>query len=98
MKTPFASRLQTVFVFLMLLSIFLIGQQWIQGVYKAGMVLLFVSVLLNMAISNVPSHHGLARTLKLSGIFFAIVVVVFAVAIFAVPYLYALGQLDVNQR
>ncbi len=98
MKTPFASRLQTVFVFLMLLSIVLIGQQWVQGIYKAGIVLLFVSVLLNMAVSNVPSHHGLARTLRLGGIFFAIVAGVFALAIVAVPYLYALGQLDPNQK
>ena len=91
-KPPFASRLQTVFVFLMLASIFMIGQQWVQGVYKVGIVLLFVSVLLNMAVSNVPSHHGLARTLRLAALFFLIVVIVFGVAIAIVPGLYALGR------
>ena len=44
-RVPFASRLQTIFVGLMLLSVILIGQQWVQGLYKAGIVLLFVSVL-----------------------------------------------------
>ena len=92
MKTPFAARLQTVFVFLMLFSILLIGQQWVQGLYKVGILLLFASVLLNMAVSNVPSHHGLARTLKLSALFFLIVVIVFGVSIAIVPGLYALGR------
>lgn len=92
MKTPFASRLQTVFVFLMLISVLLIGQQWVQGLYKTGLVLLFVSVLLNMGVSNVPSHHGVGRTLKLAALFFGIVVIVFAVAIAIVPALYRLGQ------
>jgi hypothetical protein len=92
MKTPFAARLQTVFIFLMLLSILLIGQQWVQGAYRTGLVLLFVSVLLNMAVSNVPSHHGLRRTITLSAIFFLIVIAVFVVAILIVPFLYQLGQ------
>ena len=91
-KLPFASRLQTVFVFLMLASIFMIGQQWVQGVYKVGIVLLFVSVLLNMAVSNVPAQHGLGRTLRLAALFFLIVVIVFGVAIAIVPWLYALGS------
>ena len=93
MKTPFATRLQTAFVFLMLLSIVMIGQQSVQAIYRAGLVLLFVSVLLNIAISNVPSHYALGRTLRFAALFFAIVVIVFLVAIAAVPALYALGQL-----
>jgi hypothetical protein len=92
MKTPFASRLQTVFVLLMALSVLLIAQQWFQGLYKAGLLLLFASVLLNMAVSNVPSQHGPARTLTLAALFFLIVVVVFGVAILAVPILYQLGR------
>jgi len=91
-RVPFASRLQTIFVGLMLLSVIMIGQQWVQGLYKAGIVLLFVSVLLNMGVSNVPAHHGVARTLKLGALFFAIVIIVFAVAIAIVPTLYRLGQ------
>ena len=93
MKTPFATRLQTVFVFLMLLSIIMIGQQSVQAIYRAGLVLLFASVLVNIAVSNVPSHYPMGRTLRFAALFFAIVVVVFAVAIVAVPALYALGQL-----
>ncbi len=92
MNTSFASKLQTVFVFLMLVSVLLIAQQWVQGLYKAGLVMLFVSVLLNMGVSNVPAHHGAARTLKLAALFFGIVIVVFAVAIAIVPALYRLGQ------
>ena len=91
-KMPFASRLQTVFVFLMLISVLLIAQQWVQGLYKAGIVLLFMSVLLNMGVSNVPSHHGVGRTLRLAALFFGIVIIVFAVAIAIVPVLYRLGQ------
>jgi hypothetical protein len=92
MKTPFAYRLQTLFVVLMAVSVLLIAQQWVQGLYKAGILLLFFSVLLNMAISNVPPQHGLARTLTLSALFFGIVIVVFAVAIAVVPTLYQLGR------
>ena len=92
MNTPFASRLQTIFVSLMLLSVLLIGQQWVQGLYKAGIVLLFISVLLNMGVSNVPSHHGVARTLRLATLFFGIVIIVFGVSIAIVPALYRLGQ------
>jgi hypothetical protein len=92
MKSPFAYRLQSVFVALMMLSVVLIAQQWVSGLYKAGLVLLFISVLLNMAVSNVPPHHGLARTLKLSALFFLIVVVIFAVSIAIVPTLYQLGS------
>ena len=63
-----------------------------QGLYKAGIVLLFISVLLNMGVSNVPSQHGMARTLRLAALFFGIVIVVFAVSIAIVPALYRLGQ------
>jgi hypothetical protein len=45
-----------------------------------------------MGVSNVPSHHGVGRTLKLAALFFGIVVIVFAVAIAIVPALYRLGQ------
>jgi hypothetical protein len=76
----------------MVISIVLIAQQWVQELYKAGIVLLFVSVLLNMAVSNVPHHHGVRRTLTLSAIFFAIVALVFAVSILIVPVLYQLGR------
>lgn len=92
MKTPFAYRLQTMFVALMALSILLIAQQWLQPLYKIGLVLLFASVLLNMAVSNVPPHHGPARTLTLVALFILILVVVFGVAIAAVPTLYQLGR------
>jgi len=93
MKAPFATRLQTVFVLLMLLSIVLIGQQVSQTLYRAGFVLLIVSVLLNMGVSNVPPASGLARTLRLATLFVGIVVLVFAIAIAIVPVLYSLGQL-----
>jgi hypothetical protein len=92
MKAPFAYRLQSIFVLLMMISVVMIAQQWVSGIYKAGIVLLFVSVLLNMAVSNVPSHHGFARTLKLSALFLLIVVVIFAVSIAIVPTLYQLGR------
>jgi hypothetical protein len=93
MKTPFATRLQTVFVFLMLLSIVLIAQQWQLGLYRVGIILLIVSVLLNMGVSNVPSNSGSARTLRLASLFFGIVVLIFVLAIAIVPSLYSLGQL-----
>lgn len=92
MNTAFAYRLQAVFVLLMVLSVLLIAQQWVQDLYKAGIVLLFGSVLINLAVSNVPPHHALARTLTLSVLFFLIELVVFGVAILAVPILYQLGR------
>ena len=93
MRAPFATRLQTVFVLLMMLSIVLIAQQWQIGLYRVGIVLLVISVLLNMGVSNVPPTAGMARTLRLASIFFGIVVLIFALAIAIVPTLYQLGQL-----
>ena len=91
-KTPFAYRLQTVFVALMLLSIVMIGQQVSQTVYQIGLILLFASVLLNIAISNVPSHYGPGRTLRLASLFFLIVVAIFGISFAIVPTLYSLGR------
>jgi hypothetical protein len=90
-KQPFAARVQAILVVLMLLGIVLIGQQFSVEVYRIGLVLLVAATIINIAFSNVPSHHGVKRSMELFGIFMFVVLLVFGVGILIAP---VLAQLD----
>jgi hypothetical protein len=91
-KTPFAARLQTVLVGLLLLSLVLIAQQWNRDVYTLGMLMLIVATLVQIPFGNAPPESKFGPSMKFLGIGLAILAAVFAVSILLVPTLLKLGR------
>ena len=91
LRLPFASQLQLTLLVLMLLGFVLIGQTVSMGTYQVGLSLLTGAALLQMVVGNIPPEAGWGRTLKLTAIGLAIIVVVFGLGIVLVPYLARLG-------
>lgn len=89
---PFAQRAQDVVITLLVASLVLLAQPFSTLLYRAGFLLLFVSVLVQMAVSNVTPAAGLRRTVTKSLVIFAIIAVIFALSIWVAPFLVGLGQ------
>lgn len=84
--------MQAVLILSLLLSFFLIAQQYSQTLYQIGLLLLIVSTFLEIAFGNIPPNATFWPSMKLLGITMVIVVVVFTVSIYVAPYLVGLGR------
>jgi hypothetical protein len=88
---PFASAVQAVLIALMLLSFFLIGQNWSLSVYKAGLLLLIASALVQNAFGNIDPESSFRQSLKTIFVTLSVIVVLFGGGILLAPYLVKLG-------
>jgi hypothetical protein len=88
----FAQRAQNVVMGLLIVSLVLVAQQFSQALYKVGAVSLFVSVFVQIAVSNVAPTAGVRTTLTKSAIILGIIVLIFLFSIWITPTLVGLGQ------
>ena len=75
----------------MIASFLLILQQWSFLLYKIGIVMLIVTVLIQIPFGNIPGDANLRRSLSLFLRFFSIIALIFIIAIFLAPYLVKIG-------
>jgi hypothetical protein len=88
---PFASQLQIVLLIGMLVGFILIGQSQSLDVYKWGLVILMASAFLQIVVGNIPPQTQFVGTIIRLAVGLVIVVGVFVVGIWLVPYLAQLG-------
>jgi hypothetical protein len=90
-RLPFASQLQIFLLAGMILGFLLIGQNLSLDVYKWGLIILMASAFVQIVAGNIPPETRLLGTLIRLAIGLVIVVLVFLIGIWLVPYLARLG-------
>jgi hypothetical protein len=90
-RLPFASQLQILLLVGMLLGFVLIGQNFSLEVYKWGLIILMLSAFLQIVVGNIPPETRLVGTLCRLVFGLTIVVAVFLIGIWLVPFLAQLG-------
>lgn len=90
-KERFSAKVHIILIVAMVISFVLILQQLSFVVYKAGIVLLILTVLVQIPFSNIPAETNFRRSMMLFLRFFSIVVLIFVAAIFLAPYLVKIG-------
>jgi hypothetical protein len=91
-KAAFAAKMQTAVIISMIISFVLIIQQINMALYNAGLVLLIISALSQMAFGNMPSEASFKEAKKIMIIAFVIVVCVFVGGILLAPVLIKIGR------
>lgn len=91
-RTPFAARLQTLLIVLLLLSFVLIAQQSSREIYKNGMLLLIGATLIQIPFGNVPPESNFWQSVKYLAIGLAVVAAIVVISIQLVPHLLQLGR------
>lgn len=90
-RLPFANQLQIALLVGMLLGFALIGQSVSLEAYRWGMIVLMLSAFLQIVVGNIPPETQLVGTLLRLALGLCIVVAVFLIGIWLVPYLAQLG-------
>ncbi len=91
-KLPFAARAQRLNIYLLLVSLVLLAQQFTYTLYVWGFRLLFVVVTLQVALGNINSEWNAKKTVKKTLVILLIIAVIFIFSIFVTPYLIELGR------
>ncbi len=91
-KLPFATRAQRLNIYLLLVSLVLLAQQFTYTLYVWGFRLLFVVVTLQVALGNINSEWNAKKTVKKTLVILLIIAVIFIFSIFVTPYLIELGR------
>lgn len=84
-RKPFALKVQTTLIVLLLLCFLLMMQTYSQGVYTFGTILLILTAIVQIVFGNINPDYGFAKTTAAFFKIFLIVVVVFAAGIFLAP-------------
>jgi uncharacterized membrane protein YecN with MAPEG domain len=91
-KPPFAARAQRINIYLLLVALLMLAQQFTYTIYLCGFRLLFVVVTLQVALGNIKPDWNSKKTLKKTLVILLVIVVIFAFSIFVTPYLIELGK------
>jgi len=91
-KLPFATRAQRLNIYLLLIALVMLAQQFTYTIYLWGFRLLFVVVTLQVALGNINPDWNGKKTLKKTLVILLVIVVIFAFSIFVTPYLIELGR------
>ncbi len=91
-KTTFPERAERVLIGGMLVGIVLLMQRFSLDLYKAGLSVLVVSTLLQIAVGNIPKAGGVAASLVRILVIVAVIAVIFAIGVLVVPTLSRLGR------
>jgi hypothetical protein len=89
---PFASRMQTALIVLLLLSLLLIAQQGSITLYHLGLILLVGTTFVQIGFGNIPPTASFGRSMRLLLLSLIILAIVFGVGILLAPYLVNLGR------
>ena len=82
---PFALKMQTIIIFMLLFSFLLIGQPVAHIVFTIGAIFLIFSALLQINFGNIDSDADLKRTIISFVRNLVIIAIVFAAGIFLAP-------------
>lgn len=88
----FQQRAEIILIGVLALGFVLIAQQASMALYQIGLGLVIIATFLEIAVGNVPIEASVGKALRLIVLFLAIIAGVFALGIFLVPYLTALGR------
>lgn len=91
-RVPFAERAERVLILTLLAGIVLVAQRWSIDVYRFGLVVLVAATFLQIAVGNVPKHLGFVPTVMRTAVIVVVIVLLFGLGIFLVPYLAQLGR------
>jgi len=91
-KTTFPERAERVLIGGMLDGIVLLMQRLSLDMYKAGLSVLVVSTLLQIAVGNIPKAGGVAASLVRILVIVAVIAGIFAIGVLLVPTLSRLGR------
>jgi hypothetical protein len=91
-KGPFAARAQRINIYLLIVALLMLAQQFTYTVYVWGFRLLFVVVTLQVALGNINPEWDGKKTLRKTLVILLVIVVIFAFSIFVTPYLIELGR------
>ena len=91
-KPPFAARVQRINIYLLLVALLMLAQQFTYTIYVWGFRLLFVVVTFQVALGNINPDWNSKKTIKKTLVILLIIVVIFAFSIYVTPYLIELGK------
>ena len=91
-KPPFAARAQRINIYLLLVALVMLAQQFTYTIYVWGFRLLFVVVTLQVALGNINPDWNSKKTLKKTLVILLIIVIIFAFSVLVTPYLIELGK------
>lgn len=91
-KAPFAARAQRINIYLLIVALLMLAQQFTYTVYVWGFRLLFVVVTLQVALGNINPEWDGKKTLRKTLVILLVIVVIFAFSILVTPYLIELGR------
>jgi len=91
-KPPFAARAQRINIYLLLVALLMLAQQFTYTIYAWGFRLLFVVVTIQVALGNINPDWNGKKTLKKTLVILLVIVVIFAFSIYVTPYLIELGK------
>ena len=89
---PFAARFQAILIVVMFGAFILIMQQGSKQLYQIGLPLLVVAAFLQIAFGNIPPESGFLKSMGLLLLTWAIVAILFVVAVRFTPNLIQLGK------
>ena len=91
-KPPFAARAQRINIYLLLVALLMLAQQFTYTIYVWGFRLLFVVVTIQVALGNINPDWDAKKTIRKTLVILLIIAVIFAFSIFVTPYLVELGR------
>jgi len=91
-KPAFGARMQVAVIISMIVSFALIIQTRNTLLYKAGLLLLIIAALSQMAFGNMPPEASFKEARKIMVIAFGIIAVVFGLGILLAPVLIRIGR------
>ncbi len=91
-KPPFAARAQRINIYLLLVALLMLAQQFTYTIYVWGFRLLFVVVTLQVALGNINPDWDKKKTFKKTLVILLVIVIIFVFSIIVTPYLIELGR------
>jgi hypothetical protein len=91
-RATFPERLERVLIGGMVIGIVLILQRYSLPLFQAGLSILVVSTLLQIAVGNIPKNGSVGKSLVRIVFLLCIIAAVFTVGILLVPALSHLGR------
>ncbi len=91
-KLPFATRAQRLNIYLLIIALLMLAQQFTYTIYVWGFRLLFVVVTLQVALGNINSEWGFKKSARKTLVILLIIALIFAFSVFVTPYLVELGR------
>jgi hypothetical protein len=91
-KDPFAARAQRINIYLLVVALLMLAQQFTYTLYVWGFRLLFVVVTLQVALGNINPEWDGKKTLRKTLVILLVIAFIFVLSIFVTPYLIELGR------